>query len=511
MRIKAEEISKIIKEQIKNYGERLVQEDVGAVLSASDGVARISGLDACMANETLEFENGEIGMALNLEQDSVAAVLLGGTEGIGEGTQVRRTKTLLSVPVGEGLLGRVVDALGKPIDGKGEIAFESTGSIEAPAPEILQRKSVSRPLETGVKAVDCMIPIGKGQRELIIGDRQCGKTAVAVDAILNQRGKNVVCVYVAIGKKQSSVAELARLLEETGALDYSIIVSAPASGSPAMEYIAPYSGCAMAEYFMYRGRDALIVYDDLTKHAAAYRALSLLLRRPSGREAYPGDVFYLHSRLLERAAQLSDAQGGGSLTALPILETQSGDISAYIPTNVISITDGQIFLESEMFRSGVRPAINPGISVSRVGGSAQLPAMRKTAGKIRIMYSQYRELKAFAEFGAEQDADMHARLERGKRIVQVFRQERNAPVPIEKQVVILYALLNGYLDSIKESEVRKYEAGLFEYLDQRGIDLLAEIRQSGEVNERDEELLRAALEAYTKTFHAKEGGALNGE
>lgn len=503
MRIRAEEITKLIRQQILNYEEKLVCEDTGTVLSASDGVARISGLDSCMANEMIEFENGEIGLALNLEKDSVAAVVLGNGEAIGEGMTAYRSKTLLSVPVGEKLLGRVVDALGHPIDGRGAITTEIRRPIENPAPGILQRKSVCRPLETGVKAIDSMIPIGKGQRELIIGDRRSGKTSIAVDAILNQRKRNVVCIYVSIGQKQSSVAELARTLERAGAMEYSIIVSAPASGSAAMEYIAPYSGCAMAEYFLHGGRDVLIVYDDLTKHASAYRALSLLLRRPSGREAYPGDVFYLHSRLLERAAQLSDAEGGGSITALPIIETQSGDVSAYIPTNVISITDGQIFLESELFRSGIRPAINPGISVSRVGGNAQSPIMRKLSGTLRIAYSRYRELRAFAEFGAEQDADTQAALERGKRIVEVFRQGRNSPVPVHKQIFILYALINGYLDSVNDGDIQAYEAGLFAYLDQNEAEFSEKIAQSDELNAGDEAYLRRIMNAYSEAFFAE--------
>ncbi|MBQ3574705.1 MAG: F0F1 ATP synthase subunit alpha, partial [Clostridia bacterium] len=439
---------------------------------------------------------------------SVAAAVLGGAEDIREGMQVKRSGYLLSVPVGEGLLGRVVDALGNAVDGKGGIKTDAEYPIESPAPGIMQRRSVYRPLETGVKAVDSMIPIGKGQRELIIGDRQTGKTSLAIDTIINQHGKNMVCIYVAIGQKQTTVAGIAQLLEREDAMAYSIIITEAASASPAMQYIAPFSGCAMAEFFMRSGRDVLIVYDDLSKHAAAYRALSLLLRRPPGREAYPGDVFYLHSRLLERAVQLSDSEGGGSITALPIIETLSGDVSAYIPTNVISITDGQIFLESEMYRSGLMPAIDPGISVSRVGGSAQYPAMRKMSGKLRIMYSQYRELKSFSQFGTDLDADTRSKLEQGRRMEEVFRQNRSSAVPFEKQAAILFALINGYIDRVQPEKVCAYEAGLYGYLDMNCAQLLQRIRESGDISAETEAELRAALCAYSEIF--SESGGKNG-
>ncbi|MBR5383735.1 MAG: F0F1 ATP synthase subunit alpha, partial [Clostridia bacterium] len=425
MQLKPEEISKLIKEQIKHYENRISQSDTGTIIMIGDGIARVSGLDQCMANELIRFPNGEYGMALNLEENSVAIVMLGSDEGIKEGDTVERTRQVVSVPVGEGMIGRVVNALGQPIDGKGAIDTKEMRPIERNAPGIIQRKGVSVPLQTGIKAIDSMIPIGRGQRELIIGDRQTGKTAIALDTVINQKGKDVICIYVAIGQKRSTVAQLVDTLEAAGAMDYTIVVSATASELAPLQYIAPYSGCAMAEYFMDQGRDALIIYDDLSKHAVAYRALSLLIRRPPGREAYPGDVFYLHSRLLERAARVHPDYGGGSITALPIIETQAGDVSAYIPTNVISITDGQIFLESELFHSGIMPAVNPGISVSRVGGNAQIKAMKKVAGSLKLLYSQYRELQSFAQFGSDLDADTK----------EMRPIERNAPGIIQRKGV----------------------------------------------------------------------------
>ena len=443
MQIKPEEVSKLIKEQIKNYENKITQNDTGTILMIGDGIARVSGLEKCMANELVRFSNGEYGMALNLEENSVAIVMLGNDEGIREGDTVERTGKVVSVPVGEALIGRVVNALGQPVDGKGDIEAKEYRPIERNAPGIIQRKGVSVPLQTGIKAIDSMIPIGRGQRELIIGDRQTGKTVIALDTIINQRGKDVICTYVAIGQKCSTVAQLVDTLTAAGAMEYTTVVSATASELSPLQYIAPYSGCAMAEYFMDQGKDVLIVYDDLSKHAVAYRALSLLIRRPPGREAYPGDVFYLHSRLLERSARIDPKYGGGSITALPIIETQAGDVSAYIPTNVISITDGQIFLESELFHSGIMPAVNPGISVSRVGGNAQIKAMKKVAGSLKLIYSQYRELQSFAQFGSDLDADTKARLSQGERVVEVLKQGRNQPIDVEKQVCILYAVINN--------------------------------------------------------------------
>ena len=454
MQLKPEEISKIIKAQLKHYENKIESSETGCVILVGDGIARACGLDKCMAGELVEFENGEYGMALNLEENSVSIVLLGSDVGIREGSTVKRTGRVVSVPVGEALIGRVVNSLGQPIDGKGAIEAKEYRPIESPAPGIIERKSVSVPLQTGIKAIDSMIPIGRGQRELIIGDRQTGKTVIATDTIINQRGKDVICIYVAIGQKRSTVAQLVELLTSEGAMDYTIVVSATASELSPLQYIAPYAGCAMGEYFMAQGRDVLIIYDDLSKHAVAYRALSLLIRRPPGREAYPGDVFYLHSRLLERAARIAPEYGGGSLTALPIIETQAGDVSAYIPTNVISITDGQIFLESELFHSGVMPAVNPGISVSRVGGNAQIKAMKKVAGTLKLLYSQYRELQSFAQFGSDLDADTKARLAQGERIVEVLKQDRNSPVPVEKQVCILYAVTKDYLKDVDVADVR---------------------------------------------------------
>ncbi len=500
MQLRPEEISKIIKRQIRQYEQKVVEDDVGTVILVGDGIARVSGLDKCMANELVRFSNGVYGMALNLEENSVAVVLLGDEEGVKEGSPVARTGKVVSVPVGEKLLGRVVNALGEPIDGKGPIEAQEYRRIETPAPGIIERKSVSVPLQTGIKAIDSMIPIGRGQRELIIGDRQTGKTTIATDTIINQRGKDVLCIYVAIGQKRSTVAQVVEQFNAAGAMDYTIVVSATASEDAPLQYIAPYAGCAMGEYFMHQGRDVLIVYDDLSKHAVAYRALSLLIRRPPGREAYPGDVFYLHSRLLERAARIAPEYGGGSLTALPIIETQAGDVSAYIPTNVISITDGQIFLESELFHSGIMPAVNPGISVSRVGGNAQIKAMKKVAGTLKLLYSQYRELQSFAQFGSDLDADTRARLEQGERIVGVLKQNHNAPVPVEKQVCILYAVTHGYLKDVAVEDIPEYEAGLYHRMDAQHKDVLSAIVTTGNMDGDTEAALQRALEDYTADF-----------
>ena len=448
MNIKPEEITSIIKKEIQRYENQIKTSDSGTIIQIGDGIARVYGLDDCMQGELLEFPNNVYGMALNLEQDNVGCVLLGSEEGIKEGDIVKRTNKIVEVPVGEGILGRVVNPLGEEIDGKGPINYSGTRPIEVPAPSIIDRSSVNEPLQTGIKAIDSMVPIGKGQRELIIGDRQTGKTAIAVDTILNQKGKDVICIYVAIGQKQSTVAHIVNTLEEMGALDYSIIVAGTASESAPLQYLAPYAGCSMGEYFMHKGKDVLIIYDDLSKHAVAYRTMSLLLRRPPGREAYPGDVFYIHSRLLERAAKLSKEHGGGSLTALPIIETLAGDVTAYIPTNVISITDGQIFLESELFNTGQRPAVNAGISVSRVGGNAQIKAMKQVSGTLRLELAQYTELAAFAQFGSDLDSDSKRRLEKGKRILEVLKQEQYKPMDVEKQIVILYATLNDFLSDI---------------------------------------------------------------
>ena len=493
MQSKIDDISKIIKEQIRNYSAEAKQDEIGYVISVGDGISKVHGLDKCKANELLEFENGSYGMALNLEEGCVSAVLLGTDVGISEGGIVKRTGRVVSVPVGEGMIGRVVDALGQPIDGKGPISAAEYSPIERKAYGIIERKSVSVPLQTGIKAIDSMIPIGRGQRELIIGDRQTGKTVIATDTIINQKGKDVICIYVAIGQKQSTVTGVVDTLYKNGAMDYTIVVAATAADSAPLQYIAPYAGCAMGEYFMDRGRDVLIIYDDLSKHAVAYRALSLLIRRPPGREAYPGDVFYLHSRLLERAARLSPECGGGSLTALPIIETQAGDVSAYIPTNVISITDGQIFLESELFHSGVRPAVNPGISVSRVGGNAQIKAMKKVSGTLKLLYSQYRELQGFAQFGSDLDADTKARLEQGARIVEVLKQNRNSPIAVELQVAIIYAVVNDLLKSVPVEGVSEFEDQLFEYLLATKESLLASIRETGNLSDEASAELKAAI------------------
>ena len=502
MQLKPEEISKVIRSQIKYYDNAIKQNETGTVLMVGDGIARASGLINCMAGELLEFEDGSFGMAQNLEENSVSIVLFGDDSGIGEGQTVKRTGKVVSVPVGEAMIGRVVNALGRPIDGAGPVVTSEYRAIESPAPGICERQGVNQPLQTGIKAIDSMVPIGRGQRELIIGDRQTGKTTLAADTIINQKGKDVICIYVAIGQKRSTVSSLVETLTRNGAMDYTIVVAATASEASPLQYIAPYSGCAMGEYFMYKGKDVLIIYDDLSKHAVAYRALSLLIRRPPGREAYPGDVFYLHSRLLERAARLDEAHGGGSLTALPIIETQAGDVSAYIPTNVISITDGQIFLETELFHSGVMPAVNPGISVSRVGGNAQIKAMKKVAGTLKLIYSQYRELQSFAQFGSDLDADTKARLEQGARIVEVLKQNQNAPVPVEKQVAILYAVTKGILSRVATEDVRTYEAGLYTWIDSdaQGAAAMQEIRSTGALSAETEEKLKGALEQYTENF-----------
>jgi len=502
MQLKPEEISRVIRSQIKYYENSIKQDETGTVLLVGDGIARASGLVNCMAGELLEFEDGSYGMAQNLEENSVSIVLFGSDENIGEGQTVKRTGKVVSVPVGDAMIGRVVNALGQPIDGAGPIVTEEFRAIESPAPGICERRSVHEPLQTGIKAIDSMIPIGRGQRELIIGDRQTGKTALAVDTIINQKGKDMICIYVAIGQKRSTVASLVETLTKNGAMDYTMVVAATASEASPLQYIAPYSGCAMGEYFMNKGKHVLIVYDDLSKHAVAYRALSLLIRRPPGREAYPGDVFYLHSRLLERAAKLDDEHGGGSLTALPIIETQAGDVSAYIPTNVISITDGQIFLETELFHSGVMPAVNPGISVSRVGGSAQIKAMKKVAGTLKLIYSQYRELQSFAQFGSDLDADTKSRLDQGARIVEVLKQNQNEPVPVEKQVAILYAVTKGTLAEVKTEDVRQYEKELFTFLDSdaNGMAAMQDIRTTGKLEEETENKLKKALEEFTRNF-----------
>lgn len=500
MKLRPDEITGIIKQQIKDYRQKIELADTGTVVTVGDGIARVHGLERCMSGELIEFDNKTMGMALNLEQDFVGTVLLGTDDGIREGSSVKRTGKIVSVPVGEALLGRVVNALGQPIDGKGAVLTDDTRPIESPAFGIITRQSVNRPLQTGIKAIDSMIPIGRGQRELIIGDRQTGKTAIALDTIINQKGKNVICIYVAIGQKRSTVANVVDTLEKAGAMEYSIVVSATASEMAPLQYIAPYSGVAMAEHFMLQGKDVLCVYDDLSKHAVAYRTMSLLLKRPTGREAYPGDVFYLHSRLLERACNLNKDYGGGSITALPIIETQAGDVSAYIPTNVISITDGQIFLESELFFSGVRPAVNPGISVSRVGGSAQIKAMKKVSGSLKLLYSQYRELQAFSQFGSDLDKDTKDRLAQGERIVEVLKQNRNSPLPVEHQVVIIYAVVNNYLKKIAVGDVQDFEHDLFDYVESAHPDVCGNIRTTGELSKETESELKDALNEFVEKY-----------
>ena len=502
MQLRPDEISSIIKAQIKNYKNAIEQSETGTIILVGDGIAKAHGLDNCMANELVEFSNGEFGMALNLEEKVVSIVMLGTDAGIKEGDIVKRTGRVISVPVGEAMIGRVVNALGQPIDGKGPINTTQTRPIESQAPGIIERKSVSVPLQTGIKAIDSMIPIGRGQRELIIGDRQTGKTVIATDTNINQKGKDCLCIYVAIGQKNSTVAQLVETLDKAGAMEYTTVVSASASELAPLQYIAPYSGCAMAEYFMAQGKDVLIIYDDLSKHAVAYRALSLLIRRPPGREAFPGDVFYLHSRLLERAARLAPEYGGGSITALPIIETQAGDVSAYIPTNVISITDGQIYLEEELFHSGVMPAVNPGISVSRVGGSAQIKAMKKVAGSLKLIYSQYRELQSFAQFGSDLDADTKARLAQGERIVEVLKQDRNSPVDVELQVCIIYAATKNFLTEVPVDQVKRYEAELYDYMRASGAEVLDAIRETKDLSAETAAMLDKALTDFTAIFLA---------
>ena len=502
MELRPEEITKIIRSQIKNYENKIEVSETGVVILVGDGIAKASGLDKCMAGELVEFPDGSFGMAQNLEEDTVSLVILGSDQGIKEGDIVKRTGRVVSVPVGEGLIGRVVNALGEPIDGKGAIEAETYRATEMPAPGIIERQHVSRPLQTGIKAIDAMIPIGRGQRELIIGDRQTGKTTIATDTIINQKGKNCLCIYVAIGQKRSTVAQLVENLTQAGAMEYTIVVSATASELAPMQFLAPYTGCTMGEHFMAQGKDVLVIYDDLSKHAVAYRAMSLLIRRPPGREAYPGDVFYLHSRLLERAAQLSPELGGGSLTALPIIETQAGDVSAYIPTNVISITDGQIFLESELFNSGVMPAVNPGISVSRVGGDAQIKAMKKVAGSLKLLYSQYRELQSFAQFGSDLDADTKARLALGERIVAVLKQKNNAPKEVAQQVCIIYAVTHGYLNSVEVDKIPEFEKQLEEHMDNYHPQVLEAIRTTGKLEKDTEEGIKAALDELLAQFNA---------
>ena len=500
MKVRPEEISSILKQQIENYDVKVKEEDTGYVLQAGDGVARIYGLEGCGYGELLDFGKGIFGMALNLEEDNVGCVLLGGEEHIKEGSIVKRTGRAVEVPVGEALIGRVVDPLGRPMDGKGELKTDRFRPVEFLAPGVIDRKSVSKPLQTGILAIDSMIPIGRGQRELIIGDRQTGKTAIAIDTILNQKGQNVICIYVAIGQKASSIAAIVNLLEQKGAMEYTMVVASTASEMATIQYMAPYAGCAMAEEFMYNGKkDVLIIYDDLSKHAQAYRAMSLLLRRPPGREAYPGDVFYLHSRLLERAARLSDELGGGSITALPIIETLAGDISAYIPTNVISITDGQIFLETELFYSGMRPAVNAGVSVSRVGGAAQIKAMKKVAGRLRIDLAQYRELAVFAQFGSELDKVTRDKLAQGDRLMEVLKQKQYATVPVQYQVVILYSATNGYLMDIDVKKVRKYNDGLIEFLEEKYPEVGKSISETGELKADTEATLKKAIEEFKAT------------
>ena len=500
--INPDEIISILKEEIENYDEISQNQEVGTVISVGDGIATVYGIDHAMYGEVVVFENGLKGMVQDIRTNSMGCILFGKDTGIKEGTKVTRTGKQAGIPVGDGFVGRIVNALGAPIDGKGDIKEQDYRPVENPAPGIIERKSVTVPLETGILSIDSMFPIGRGQRELIIGDRQTGKTSVALDTILNQKGKDVICIYVAIGQKRSTVASLVENLEKNGAMAYTIVVAATASEASPLQYIVPYSGCAMGEYFMYQGKDVLIIYDDLSKHAVAYRALSLLIRRPPGREAYPGDVFYLHSRLLERAAKLSDEKGGGSLTALPIIETQAGDVSAYIPTNVISITDGQIFLETELFHSGVMPAVNPGISVSRVGGNAQIKAMKKVAGTLKLVYSQYRELQSFAQFGSDLDADTKARLAQGARIVEVLKQGRSTPVPVEKQVAILYAVVKGVLTDVAVEDIQAYEEGLYTFLDSdaQGVAAMEGIRTTGKLEGETEEKLKAALADYTDRF-----------
>ncbi|ABS39575.1 F0F1 ATP synthase subunit alpha [Clostridium botulinum] len=500
MNIKPEEITSIIRQQIENFNTNIETIDSGTIIQIGDGIARVYGLEDCMEGELIEFPNDVYGMALNLEQDNVGCVLLGAEEGIKEGNVVKRTKKVVEVPVGEALVGRVVNSLGMPIDGKGPVLTTENRDVEVPAPGVIDRQSVKEPLQTGIKAIDSMIPIGKGQRELIIGDRQTGKTAIAMDTILNQKGKDVICIYVAIGQKQSTVAHIVNDLTKMGAMDYTIVVSSTASDSAPLQYLAPYAGCSMGEYFMHKGKDVLIVYDDLSKHAVAYRTMSLLLRRPPGREAYPGDVFYLHSRLLERSARLSEKLGGGSLTALPIVETLAGDVTAYIPTNVISITDGQIFLESELFNAGQRPAVNAGISVSRVGGNAQIKAMKQVAGTLRLELAQYRELAAFSQFGSDLDKESVKRLEKGKRLVEILKQPQYGPMPVEKEIIILYAAVNNHLIDIPVNKIKEFEKELFNYIDTHYRDIGKDILEHKQLTDELKSKLDKAINDFKNVF-----------
>ena len=499
MNLKPEEISSIIKSQIKNYDNKIKLTDTGSVLSVGDGIASVYGLESVMSGELLEFPNKVYGMALNLEEEIVGTVILGDDSSIKEGDMVKRTGRIVEVPVGEAMIGRVVNALGQPIDGKGDIITDKTRPVECPAPGIMSRKSVFEPLQTGIKSIDSMIPIGRGQRELVIGDRQTGKTSILTDTIINQKGKDVICIYVAIGQKRSTVAQLVSTLEEFGAMDYTIVVSATASESAPLQYLAPYAGAAIGEEFMYNGKHVLIVYDDLSKQAVAYREMSLLLRRPPGREAYPGDVFYLHSRLLERAAKLSDDLGGGSMTALPVIETQAGDVAAYIPTNVISITDGQIYLQPELFYAGIRPAVDPGISVSRVGGSAQIKSMKKIAGTLKLAYSQYRELAAFSQFGSDLDEDTKRRLAQGQRIVEVLKQDEHNPITVENQVIIIYAVINNLLADIELEDIKRFEAELYSYMDSVHPEIIEKILKAEDFNEE----LTKAIEEFKVKFKSE--------
>ena len=503
MNLRPEEISSVIKEQIKRYESKLQVEDTGTVIQVGDGIARVHGLEKCMAGELLEFPNEVYGMVLNLEEDSVGAVLFGSDTYIKEGDSVKRTERIVEVPVGDSLLGRVVNSLGQPIDGKGPIKSDKFRPIESNAPGVIDRRSVYQPLQTGIKAIDSMIPIGRGQRELIIGDRQTGKTSIAIDTIMNQKTENVICIYVAIGQKKSTVVQLVKTLEDAGAMDYSIVVNSSAADPAPLQYIAPYAGVAMAEEFMYKGKDVLIIYDDLSKHAVAYRAMSLLLRRPPGREAYPGDVFYIHSRLLERAAKLSDDLGGGSITALPIIETQAGDVSAYIPTNVISITDGQIYLESELFFSGQRPAVNPGISVSRVGGDAQIKAMKKVSGKIKLELAQYRELAAFAQFGSDLDQDTRRILSHGERVLEVLKQGLGDTKKVEHQVMTIYAVVNKHLVDIPVNSVLRFEKEFTKFMDESYPEIGKDIKETGKLEKETEDKLEEAISKFKGIFDAK--------
>ncbi|HXA56894.1 MAG TPA: F0F1 ATP synthase subunit alpha [Candidatus Acidoferrum sp.] len=506
--IKADEITSILRQQIENYEQTVAVEEVGSVISVGDGIARVHGLDRCMAGEMLAFPHGVFGIALNLEEDQVGTVLLGDYTEIREGDTVKRTNSIMSVPVGEALIGRVVNPLGQPLDGKGPIATQDRNPLEKIAPGVIDRQPVREPLQTGIKAIDSMIPIGRGQRELIIGDRQTGKTAIILDTIINQKGGDMICIYVAIGQKRSTIAQVVKTLTENGAIDYTIVVAASASEPATMQYIAPFAGCAMGEYFRDNKRHAVCFYDDLSKHAQSYREISLLLRRPPGREAYPGDVFFLHSRLLERAAKLSDALGAGSLTALPVIETQAGDVSAYIPTNVISITDGQIYLEADLFNAGIRPAINAGISVSRVGGNAQIKAMRQVAGTLRLDMAQYRDLAAFAQFGTDQlDKTTKAQLFRGQRLVEILKQDQYAPLPVERQIVIIWAGGNKYLDDLEVSEVGRFERDLYRYIETNNPGVFKGIREKKAIDDSIKAELKSALDAFKETFRATTGAA----